>query len=727
MPTTSVDSCSMRCHHPQVHCLLRPPRQRTPHLIEIPAAMLYVLPLLAARGAAGKSEEEPLPVALPREAPQRCDHRALILVVYFSLKNGVLLLLTEPFFMWDHYQTRPHLAPFFYPYCPQLSLAAMRATPLIILLACGGLTLAQLRVKQRHGSAIAAFLSVYILELMALDENFISPSVAADLTALLALSRGAARGRQEQWCIPRLFCVFFYALGGGVCKVHRNLVFSGGLQDSPICFLPLGQFGWQAATFCAAWTEVLVGALMLSNWPQWGGLLAIGMHIAILVADVANLHPAFDCGGWNPKLLPFNVGLIVLSYVLFLHPRSQQEAPLLKTVAASLAARDRFVGVVLVVFVLSPLGWHTFGMGPQKLMSGMYDQNQARTVMFLTEPHDALWAQPGLMPLLSYPVNRAWETSSSPIFLDVETFANGGYDRHPTSLVEDGGTNSVRSALQWAHHLAVLASQPVKVLFFEKPSIFSGERRVSVLTVEYTRDRRVTLRREAPLWPATLFPSGNNESTTSMGVELRCGTPDVARDLMPGCAAVFGHECSREGSVLGRGLEMEMRMLILCCHTCCTHARLRHDNAANRRTVLPERPQRWARAQDPFVRNLALYATRRRAPSPPPDPSSTPLVRPSVPSAPAAGPTATRAPLRACQPWCATSECSELTGSASAIAIECGACPEGHACRGYRAAGHRRSRRARRHVPLVGRRLSRPQAGRLPKLQVLVQLFLLRP
>ena len=114
---------------------------------------------------------------------------------------------------------------------------------------------------------------------------------------------------------------------------------------------------------------------MLSSRPVYGALLAVGMHVLILAANFANLHPAFDCGQWQASLIPFNGGLIMNLFALWLHPAARRQPRLLSTLLNRVAARE-WVGMsVLVVPVLSPLLWHFMGVGHQKLMSGMYDMN----------------------------------------------------------------------------------------------------------------------------------------------------------------------------------------------------------------------------------------------------------------------------------------------------------------------------------------------------------------
>ena len=167
-----------------------------------------------------------------------------------------------------HYQTRPHMAPFLYPYCPQLPLVVLHAAPSVCLLAYGAMLLAELLRRPRLCSAVATFYVVLSLECVLLDDIFIQPDITYEIIFVIALARGAACGQPDEWCTTRFWFACFYGLGAGVCKLHLGLVFSGGMQRTAVCILPLGELGWKVATFGASTTLSRIGAELESNPPQ---------------------------------------------------------------------------------------------------------------------------------------------------------------------------------------------------------------------------------------------------------------------------------------------------------------------------------------------------------------------------------------------------------------------------------------------------------------------------
>eukprot|EP00966_Prymnesium_polylepis_P249161 5760616-Prymnesium_polylepis.3 len=174
--------------------------------------------------------------------------------------------------------------------------------------------------------------------------------------------------------------------------------------------------------------------------------------------------------------------------------------------------------------------------------------NHARVAMFLPEPRESIWTEPGLSPLLSLPVDAtAASRGRAPVWLHVHGFMQASNAKRDTLLKTTGRKNTESAgvfscaacALQWAHHIAALASGPVVVLYYQKPDVFTGEQRVLAYTVEPPVGLRVSLRSTVPLWPATLLWEDRMEQRPGPLVELRCGTIDTARDLVSGCDALL--------------------------------------------------------------------------------------------------------------------------------------------------------------------------------------------
>ena len=136
-----------------------------------------------------------------------------------------------------------------------------------------------------------------------------------------------------------------------------------------------------------------------------------------------------------------------------------------------LASCDVATGSVVLMGVLAPLLWHFYGIGHQKFMSGMFDMNQATTMMFLIEPHNALRAEPGLVPLLPPPLEETRSNLSSSLvwlqlqsFMKVSLYGSTGQPAWASELIESIGLTEDWSltcgpcALQWGHHIAALAA-----------------------------------------------------------------------------------------------------------------------------------------------------------------------------------------------------------------------------------------------------------------------------